>query len=64
VAKEGVYAGDLSIGDIVRVQAQIWRVARVDRCGPDEVEVAFVKPDDSDQLIANLRPGEVIERVT
>ena len=63
MAKNGVYAGDLKIGDVVRVRAQTWRVARVDRYGSDEVEVVLVTPEDNDQLILNMNPGEIVERV-
>jgi uncharacterized protein YerC len=41
VAKDGVYARDLKIGDIVRLNVQTWRVARIDRYGNDEVEVVL-----------------------
>jgi hypothetical protein len=63
VATVGVYAGDLKIGYVVRVQAEPWRVARVDPCGPDEVEIVFVKPDESDQLVLNMRPGHILEQL-
>jgi hypothetical protein len=63
VTKEGVYAGDLKVGDIVRVRTAIWRVSRVAPCGPDEVEVVFVKPDESDQLVLNMHPGQILERL-
>jgi hypothetical protein len=29
----------------------------VDTCGTDEVEVVFVKPDDSAQLVLNMHPA-------
>jgi hypothetical protein len=63
MAKIGVYAGDLKIGHVVRFQAQTWRVTRVDPCGQHEVEIVFVKPDESDQLVVNMRPGQILERL-
>lgn len=59
-----MYAGDLKIGDMVRLEGHAWRVTGVDRCGHDEVEVIFVWPDDSDQLVLNMHPGEILERTS
>lgn len=64
MAKDGVYAADLKIGDVVRLNAQIWRVARVDRYGNDEVEVVLVTPEDNDQLVLNMNPGPIVELIT
>jgi hypothetical protein len=63
VAKVGVQAGDLKIGYVVRVQTETWRVAHVDPCGSDEVEILLVKPDESDQFVLNMHPGQIVERL-
>ena len=60
MVKIGVYAGDLN--DIVRVQAETWRVSNVFACGRDEVEVVFVNRDDSDHLFLNMHPCQILER--
>ena len=64
MATQGVYAEDLAVGDIVRIDKQVWRVSGVDRMGRDEVEVNLVTPDDTDQLVVNMLSGQIVERVT